>query len=92
VSGTGCPKTDGLTAEVTTVVDVAALTFWKRGPPALGTSVPAYSTVMTWLPPESGTVMVAELWSVGMMCAPRTVSKSGVMIWMLPRVEPPSRN
>ena len=36
VSGTGCPKTDGFTPEVTVVAEVAAVTVCTSGPPLLG--------------------------------------------------------
>ena len=92
VSGTGCPKTDGFTADVTIVVDAAAVTSWTSGPPLLGTSVPAYTTVMMWVPAVSPTLILAELWLVGTTCSPRNVSKSGVMTWGPPGVDAPSKN
>ena len=79
-------------AAVTVVVVVAPITVWIRGSLTLAPYVLSAPAVMTCVPPESDTVMVAELWSVGTTCAPRNVSKSGVMIWTFPRVEPPSKN
>ena len=74
---------------------MAAVTVWTSGPLPLGTSVPkTYPAVMMWVPPDSDTEMFAELWLVGMVCVPKigSGSKSGVITWVEPSGDAPSKN
>ena len=59
VTVTDCPKTDGLAEDATVVVVAAAFAAWLSGAEALAANsvLPAYATVIGWLPIANAAVV-----------------------------------
>ena len=72
-----CPNVEGVTDETTTVVVSAFSTTWVTVllVPALKSSSPEYSAVMSWLPTESVLVLSAA-WSPATVLVPSVVRPS----------------